>query len=211
MFEFDVILVPGGGVRPGGTVPPWTRARLDHALRLRKDEPVIALSAGTVHRPPPLDENGFPIFESMAAARYLIEQGMDPNRVLIETCSYDTIGNAYFSRVIHIEPGNYQRLLVITSEFHMPRTESVFRWVFGLDTGNQHYQLHFESVPDEGISRDALCSRYEKEKNSLNQFMETREKIHTLNQLHQWLFMNHDAYSLSRSPEKASGKILETY
>ena len=211
MLKFDVILIPGGGVRPGGTVPPWTRERLDHALRLRQDEPVMVLSAGTVHRPPPLDTEGFPVFESLAAARYLIEQGMDPRKILLETCSYDTIGNAYFARVIHVEPGNYRRLLVVTSEFHMPRTESVFRWVFGLDGGEHTYHMDFKSVPDKGISRDALQARCEREKKSLEQFMKTRKKISSLNQLHKWLFQDHAAYSPARSPKKASGKILETY
>jgi hypothetical protein len=211
MFEFDVIVVPGGGVRPGGAVPPWTRERLDHALRIRQDEPIIVLSAGTVHRPPPLDASGFPIFESLAAARYLIKQGLDPRKVLIETCSYDTIGNAYFARVIHIEPGNYRRLRIITSDFHMPRTESIFRWVFSLGVDDQYYQMVFDSVPDTGISRDALQARNKKEKNSLQQFLIRREDIHTMNQLHQWLFECHSAYSLTRSPQKVSGKILETY
>jgi len=210
-LKFDVIVVPGGGVRPGGTVPPWTRERLDHALCLRQDEPVMVLSAGTVHRPPPLDSDGFPVFESLAAARYLIEQGMDPRKILTETCSYDTIGNAYFARVIHVEPGNYRRILVITSEFHMPRTESIFRWVFSLDGGEDTYRVNCKSVPDKGISRDALQARYEREKKSLEQFMKTRKRITSLNQLHKWLFQEHAAYSLARSPHKASGKILETY
>jgi hypothetical protein len=68
-MPYDAILIPGGGVREGGLLPSWVRCRLDRALELHRGEFVIALSAGTPHRPPPLDDNGFPIFESVAAAR----------------------------------------------------------------------------------------------------------------------------------------------
>jgi hypothetical protein len=211
MSDIDVILVPGGGVRPGGEVPPWTRERLERAIQLRDQQPVIVLSAGTVHRPPPMDAQGFPIFESLSAARYLIEKGIDPRKVLVETCSYDTIGNAYFARVIHTDPGEFRRLLIITSDFHMPRTEAIFLWVFGLDAPRPPYRLIFESVPDKGITAGALKERKEKENSSLQQFLENRKNIHSLNQLHGWLFENHAAYSMSRAPLKESGKILETY
>lgn len=211
MAEFDVILVPGGGVRKGGEIPLWTKARLDRAVQISKKEPIVTLSAGTVHRPPPLNKEGFPVFESLAAARYLISKGMDPRRIFTETCSYDTIGNAYFARVIHVDPANFKRILVITSNFHMPRTEFIFRWVFSLDTGVHAYQLFFDSVPDRGIPRDALRARQEKEKKSRAQFLKTQKKIHSLKELHQWLFKTHAAYSVSKTIRKARGEILETY
>ncbi|MCK4942546.1 MAG: YdcF family protein [Candidatus Aminicenantes bacterium] len=211
MLEFDVILVPGGGVRKGGEIPPWIKRRLDLAIQLSHEEPIVTLSAGTVHRPPLLNKEGFPVFESLAAARYLISKGMDPQRIFTETCSYDTIGNAYFSRVIHVDPANFKRILVITSNFHMPRTESIFRWVFSLDTGVHAYQLFFDSVPDRGIPRDALRARQEKEKKSLAQFLKTQKKIHSLKELHHWLFKTHAAYSVSKTIRKARGEILKTY
>jgi hypothetical protein len=211
MSAFDAILVPGGGVREGGNVPPWTKARLDLALRISKNEPIITLSAGTVHRAPVLDGNGFPVFESVAAARYLMEMGVKPDRILTETCSYDTIGNAYFSRVIHIEPGDLRRLLIITSEFHLARTEQIFLWVYSLDHGGDFYQLTFRSVPDIGIPAAALKARKKKEKESLEQFFKTRESIASLKQLHGWLHTRHAAYSAARRPLTQAGDILETY
>jgi uncharacterized SAM-binding protein YcdF (DUF218 family) len=108
-MPYDAILIPGGGVREGGLLPSWVRRRLDRALELHRGEFVIALNAGTPHRPPPLDGNGFPIFESVAAARYLISAGILQELILTETHSYDTIGNAYFSRVIHADPQRLRR------------------------------------------------------------------------------------------------------
>ena len=63
---------------------------------------------------------------------YLINNGLNPEKVLTEICSYDTIGNAYFSRLLFAEPFNLSSLLVLTSEFHMPRTRAIFEWIYSL-------------------------------------------------------------------------------
>jgi hypothetical protein len=208
---FEAILIPGGGVREKGELPLWTRRRLDRAIEVHTGEYIITLSAGTPHKAPPLDDDGFPVFESVAAAHYLIAHGLDPRRIWTETSSYDTVGNAYFSRVIHIDPGGLRRLLIITSEFHRPRTESIFRWVYGLDAPSGGYDLCFDQVTDEGIDRDALAARRGKERASLQRLNEIKSKIHTLQQLHEWLFGEHAAYSASLSPAKVMGKLRDTY
>ena len=43
-------------------------------------------------------------------------------RTLAETTSFDTIGNAFYSRNDHCSLAGWRRLLVITSEFHLART-----------------------------------------------------------------------------------------
>jgi uncharacterized SAM-binding protein YcdF (DUF218 family) len=111
MPGYDAILVPGGGVREGGLLPSWVRRRLDLAVQVRDASYIVTLSAGTTHRPPPVDTSGYPIFESVAAARYLIAAGVPPDRVLAEAHSYDTIGNAFFSRVVHVDPQGMRNLL----------------------------------------------------------------------------------------------------
>jgi len=117
--QFHAILVPGGGLLKNGRLPSWTKRRLDLAIERHNAKGyIIALSAGTVYKPPPLNGKGFPLFESVAAAEYLAARGINPKRILTEKCSYDTIGNAYFSRVIHTEPRGWSRLLVITSAFN---------------------------------------------------------------------------------------------
>src|SRR5436309_11511249 len=61
---------------------------------------------------------------SSAGARYLLERGAEPGRILMEAVSLDTIGNAYFSRLLHVIPREFRRVLVVTSDFHMPRTQA---------------------------------------------------------------------------------------
>ena len=136
---------------------------------------------------------------------------MDAKRIFTEINSYDTIGNAYFSRVIHVEPAGFRSLLIVTSTFHMPRTESIFRWVFNLDVTPGKFILKFESVSDEDIPLEVLQVRREKEKKSLDLFEINRKGIHSLKQLHHWLYTDHAAYALSQNPEKEEGQILNLY
>lgn len=210
-MSYDAIVIPGGGLQPDGKLNPWVVARLERALALYNGEYIIAASAGTVHRPPPLSEEGFPLFESVVAARYLVERGLDPTKILTETCSYDTIGNAYFTRVIHAVPRGFKNLLVINSNFHMPRTEAIFRWVFGLDSSPQYFDVRFETVADAGFDPAALQSRREKEQQRLIQLRRTIERVRTLQQLHQWLFTEHGAYAVGTPPRRATGDVVNTY
>ena len=55
----------------------------------------------------------------MLLARPVSRQGVPASGVLVETTSYDTIGNAYFARTNHIAVAGYKKILVITSDFHM--------------------------------------------------------------------------------------------
>jgi hypothetical protein len=213
MDAYDAILVPGGGVREGGELPLWVKRRFDRVIEIYKNEYVITLSAGTLLKPPPLDDRGFTIFESVAGAQYLIKNGIPPKKILVETCSYDTIGNAYFARVIHVDPRGFIKLLVITSEFHMPRTERIFRWVFGLSPISSSYELSFEAVSDVGMDEKALKTRKLAEKANIARLTITKSRIHTLEELHKWLFTKHDAYAMAaKSPKyNVSQNLLKTY
>jgi hypothetical protein len=211
MPDYDAILIPGGGVRAGGTLPAWVAARFDLALQLRGDSFLMPLSLGTPHRPPPLDERGFPIAEAAAGARYLMQRGVERARILIESCSYDTIGNAYFSRVVHVIPRGFSRLLVITSEFHMPRTEAVFRWIYSLPGGADSCSVDFRSTPNIGIEEAALSIRLEKECASLAAARALQATITSLAALHGWLFSEHGAYAASTGARIIGSTDAATY
>jgi len=212
MTQYDCIFIPGGGLLPDGSLPPWTIARLDRAISEISQTRFIAfLSGGTVHKPPPLDQDGFPIFESRQAALYLLHQGMDPAQLLTEISSYDTIGNAYFSRLLFADPGKFQHLLVITSEFHLPRTKAAFEWIYGLSPLNLSFRLAYESVSNKGLTQKAIKARISREKKSLNTLLETKKGINSLKDFQSWFYTKHDAYSVLSKPETVSGDALESY
>ncbi|HEX2980665.1 MAG TPA: YdcF family protein [Anaerolineaceae bacterium] len=213
MKIFDAIVVPGGGVRENGALPPWVENRLERALELQdRARFILLLSAGTPHRPPPLDERGFPLFESLGGARYLLKRGVEVRKLLTETSSYDTLGNAFFSRVIHAEPLGLQHLLVITSAFHMPRAAAIFQWVYGLQGGRDlPYEVQFEPVEDRGLPVDALAERRQREAESLDRLAELQARIHTLAEFHHWLYTEHAAYAVGKRSNRADGPVLGTY
>ena len=211
MPNYDAILILGGGVRAAAELPRWAAARFDLALDRQSGEPLVCLSAGTTHRPPPL-EDGFPIAESVAGARYLLSRGIPPSQIRIENVSYDTIGNAYFAKLLFIDPPGWSRLLVITSAFHMPRTRAIFEWLFGLDGGT--YELTFEASPNCGVSADAERFRTEKEQLALTGFRSVQQRIRSLRQLHDWFFTEHQAYSAEgrwKQERSRDPRVLESY
>lgn len=209
--RYDAVLIPGGGLTKTGGLPAWVTARLDEALKAAGGAYFIVLSAGTVHKPPPLDAEGFPVFEARAAATYLLAKEVEPGRILLEASSYDTIGNAYFSRVLHVEPRQFRKLLVITSAFHAARTEFIFRWVYGLDEPAGGFDLTFRPVPNVGMPEAVLRARVEKEGRALEQAKGLEQGIYTLAQLHEWLFTKHEAYAAGSKPQQLKGPALGAY
>jgi uncharacterized SAM-binding protein YcdF (DUF218 family) len=194
--KVDAILILGGGVREGGELPPWARARYDLALQRQAGEPLICLSAGTTHRPPPLDNTGFPVLECIAGARHLMSQGIPARQIRLETASYDTVGNAYFAKLLHVDPAGWSRLLVITSESHMPRTRAIFEWVFGFEPGT--YRLHFAASADVGLTPEQDAARRRKEQEALDLFRRESARISDLRELNEWIFTRHRAYAADR-------------
>jgi len=212
MEKYKGILVPGGGLLNDGSLPPWTIARLELALTF-KDQCrwFILLSGGTVHKPPPVNEAGFPLFESSESAKHLVNAGINSNRILTEISSYDTIGNAHFARLLFTEPLQLKKLLIVTSEFHMPRTKAIFEWIFHLPPLPFNYQLDFETTPNKGLSSQALAARIQREESSLENLMQTIQNINTLENFIHWLYTEHAAYAIDKPLSPISDDELKSY
>jgi hypothetical protein len=195
--HYDAIIIAGGGLEPSGAPLPWVLGRLDAAInRSSEADFFLALSRGTTHEPPPLDANGFPIDEAKASADYLVAHGIEPKRVLQDTWSLDTIGNAAFARLMHAEPRGWQRLMVVTSDWHMNRTRAIFEWVFSLPpTPSPPYKMEYVSSPAM-MEGGVLLARSQREAESLAQLQEGPiAKVTSLKELHAYLFANHSAYA----------------
>lgn len=91
------IIILGGGLMRDGSLPSHTTLRVERAVQLfhelQGNAVIIPLSGGTPHKPNPLDIEGFPIWESTAAAKRLLELGIPADKILEENFSLDTIGN----------------------------------------------------------------------------------------------------------------------
>ena len=208
---YDAIVIPGGGLTSAGRLPPWVEARFERALAIWKGEIFIPLSAGTTYRPLALTASGQPRFEAHAGAEWLLHRDVPEQLILPETLSYDTIGNALFARLLHTDPRGLRRLHVISSEFHLPRCQSIFDWVYSLSAAD--YTITYESTPNVGISPQGLGARLGKEAAGTERVQFLRTKIRSLTDLHRWIYSEHDAYRASRPAwhSEADGAWLESY
>jgi hypothetical protein len=111
-------------------------------------------------------------------------------------------------RVIHTDPAGFRNLMVVTSAFHMPRTEALFRWIFRLTPADDSYQLHFQSVPDVGMEMEILQARRQKEAESLRQVAMLAQQYTTLASFHRWLFTQHAAYAVEKPAQKQADELL---
>ena len=110
------VVVPGGGLTATGGIPPHVQLRLDKGVELYRAASrakIITLSAGTPHKPNPLDSAGFPVYEAAAGASYLIRSGVPAEDIYEETLSLDTIGTAYFLRTMHTDPAGNGRPMLL--------------------------------------------------------------------------------------------------
>ncbi|MCL2372630.1 MAG: YdcF family protein [Defluviitaleaceae bacterium] len=115
-FGEDVAIVLGAGLRDGQ--PSGTLARrLDRAVDFHRQNPGawIVVSGGLGHNAAQT--------EARVMADYLIRHGVNPAVILLEEAAYSTYTNMRFSAdLIYGQLINAQRVVVITSDFHMYRS-----------------------------------------------------------------------------------------
>jgi DUF218 domain len=131
--------------------------------------------------------------------------GLKAKQLLKETMSCDTVGNAYFSFLLHARPARWRRTLVVTSAFHMPRTRAAFEWMWRLEDNSESVagpQLQFLSSPDTGIDPSVLIARAGRERESLLQLAANAERLRDLASVHEWLNATHLCYAVARQGEK---------
>lgn len=195
MFS-KAILIPGGGLDPDGTPHAWVKRSLDRAIKIfTGKEVIIPLSRGTIYKPPLLNKRDFPIYESAAGAKYLVERKIPIKNIRIETQSLDSIGNAYFSKIIFVNQLKITNIDIITAAFHMPRIKFIFKWVYGLKPAKK-YNMKFITISDQNIENKILIARKKKEAQRLAETKVIANKIEDSYSFSMWLFTQHKAYSL---------------
>ena len=149
------------------------------------------------------------IYEATSCANHLQLLGVPFQDIYLETTSYDTIGNAYYTRLLHTDANPLlfgKRLLVITSDFHMERSKVIFDWIFGMvndkdgnDRSGSPYQLLYHSIlteSDEILSEESINSRKIRETSSLlNLKNKVIDKYYSLTLVHEFLYNFHELYS----------------
>lgn len=125
----EVIVVLGGGIRRVGMLSDTSRTRITKAVGLfKKLKPKALVISGKWS----LGYRYIPKrTEAAAGAELAVQLGMPSDKVLTETESMETIGNAYFVKKRILEPKRWRRVLIVSSDFHISRAGYVFKKVLG--------------------------------------------------------------------------------
>lgn len=211
-LNIDLIIVLAGGLTDSGYVHPWVAERLNMCMAIHNKLssenkcPILLCGGGTYHRAPILNQHDYVIHESTACAQYLTARGIQRKYIYREWGSYDTIANAVFSAQLHVQQMEYTNILIITSEFHMPRSKAIFEWVYKILV--PYTNLTFICSEDE-MDRELLELRKEREKKSLNTLItQTIPNIKTPKELYKWFYSEHKAYchdGVWKEPNKLLG------
>lgn len=196
-YQQDYVMILAGGLDHHGHCHPWYRDRLDIALKLNniKRRKYIILGGGTYHKPPILNLNNYVLHESTVGAKYLVDNGISPNNIYREWSSYDTIANGYFSLINFTIPLNLKDILIITSDFHMPRSKQIFNWIYSLYFSTNQPILTFLEVNSKYLDDEIINVRKLRENNSLNSVILLQNHITTFTDFIDWFYHKHKAYN----------------
>ncbi|WP_193746484.1 YdcF family protein [Ruegeria sp. ANG-R] len=103
-----------------------SRARLERAAALHHESPFdLFLTSGWAYREDCTQKIG-----AVMADELQTTYAIDRSKIVVDTNSRDTVGDAYFLRRNAIIPMRIRDLVVVTSDYHVERTGFIFRSFF---------------------------------------------------------------------------------
>ena len=119
--DFDAVIVLGAQVRPDGAPSVQLTWRLDAAGQAwqQKNVPVVVCGAQGKDEPEA---------EALAMKRYLISQGIPAEMILTDPNSFNTEQNIKNAQALLRDyPDAIRKVLIVTSDYHVPRSLALAR------------------------------------------------------------------------------------
>lgn len=122
--KFDAVIVLGAAVWGGGEPSPTLLRRTRHGARLvlAGEAPVLMVTGGVGVHPPA---------EALVMKDIAMQEGVGEDAIVIEDTAADTLESGWACSAI-VRSRGWSRALIVTDDFHLGRTVTVFRWL-GVD------------------------------------------------------------------------------
>lgn len=157
-MKYDALIVLANEMDEFGALNRESIARAKLAAKLATDLPIpFIVTCGWAYR------RDTKIEIACAFKDYLVDLGISESRILVETKSRDTVGDAVYTRKNISIPMGFREICVVTSNYHVPRTRTIFGFVYGADT----------NIDVEGASVSFDAATLSKEQSSLDAFRQT--------------------------------------
>lgn len=206
------IFVLAGGQISNGDVNDWVRERLNLTIKLEKknkDANIYCIGGGTYHKPPVTNKYNFVIHESKSCSNYLIKKNIDKKKIKREWCSYDTIGNSFFSFLLFIKPLDIKECVIITSKFHLERVKLIFNYFLTLFKCDTNITYLFS---ENNMDNELLKLRMNREKKSIENFKKNViSKFKSLKEFYDWFYIEHNAYNCKNKIEQIDNLTKNSY
>jgi uncharacterized SAM-binding protein YcdF (DUF218 family) len=145
MERKTVVVVLGAPLRADGTPGPDLTLRLEEALVVAGTGQLVVVTGGA-----PLSYGSSGVRpEAQAGADFLVARGKAREEILVEAAAQQTFDNALLTRALLKQRPDWNepvRLLVITHDWHVPRSRKCFEAVYGRDA---HVDVCFHAVPSD--------------------------------------------------------------
>ena len=119
--KYDAVLILSCKPDEKGNLTGYATSRLEKALRIfgLGETNRIALSGKS----------------SGQMRDYLLKKEVSETHIKYEDFSLDTAGNAIFSKLELALKNNWEKIAVISSDFHIPRAKEIFDFIYGCRFG----------------------------------------------------------------------------
>lgn len=125
-MEFDCIIVLANEMDKEGNLNLESVARIKLASDSYFNNPSATLiTCGWNYR------KDSKLFIGDVMKNYAVKLGVPFNKIITENNSRDTVGDAFFTKLIILKNTKWKKLLIITSDYHVIRTSKIFKFIYG--------------------------------------------------------------------------------
>lgn len=125
-YDKDYLIILGCKVRPDGSLYPLIRGRVDRAITFYKRQ-LDKTGKKAIFLPSGGQGTDETISEADAMKRYLLEQGIPEEQILVENQSKNTVQNMVFSKKLIEERTPNAKVAFSTTNFHVFRSGIISR------------------------------------------------------------------------------------